>query len=221
MVMETEDLGKPINTCLSAGTDIENNTIAQAKVYLSEKYNNKYNLTPHLTYMICPFPEYNLQKIIPELDAYFKEKRQLVLRLNDLHFNPRRKFFSMPISGTEVNDIHKDLVLLFNKFLDGSVRAKDIERIKAGERDAKEIELIKKYGYFRIFDNFTPHITIGNVEAEDAEIPAIEQKLKQMLADLINNDIIVDNVHVTFHTDSEVQSEMQEIWGKDYKLQTA
>ena len=64
-------LGKPINTCLSAGTDIESKFIAKAKNYIGKNFHNRYNLLPHLTYTICPFPEYNLGKIKKEIDSYF------------------------------------------------------------------------------------------------------------------------------------------------------
>lgn len=217
-MLNVADLGKPINTCLSAGTDIQNEPLSKAKEYLTKNYNNRYNLLPHLTYMICPFPEYNLEKAKVDISDYFLNKKPFVFNLSELHFEPKKKFYSIPVIGSEVKNLHEDLVHLFNKYRDGHVRKKDIARIQAGEREPKEIELIRKWGYFRIFDNFTPHITVGNVEADDKEIPLITKKLQEMLKDVLGKTITINQIHIAFHTDSEIQTEMKELWGKDYSL---
>lgn len=215
---ECKDLGKPINTCLSADTDINNKLITKAKDFLSKNYRNRFDLPPHLTYMICPFPEYNLEKVKINIDAYFKNKTPFVFNLSNLHYEPKNKFYSIPVIGENIRKLHEDLVHLFNKYRDGHIREKDVTRIKAGEREQEEIDLIRKYGYFRIFDRFTPHITVGNVETSEENIPQITQKLNDILKEIIGKSIIVDKVSVTFHTDSDVQTEMQKLWGKDYLL---
>lgn len=216
---KNKDLGKPINTCLTAYTDIDNKFIARAKHFLSKDYHNRYDSLPHLTYMICPFPEYNLEKIKREIDSYFKNKTPFIFNLSNLHFEPKRKFYSIPVIGENIKKLHEDLVHLFNKYRDDHIREKDILRIEAGEREQEEINLIKQYGYFRIFDRFTPHITIGNVETSGENIQQITQKLNEVLLEIVGKSIVVEKISVIFHTDSEVQTEMKELWGKDYFLQ--
>lgn len=210
------NIGTPVNTCLSAGTDIENEIILKAKRFLAINYQNQYDLPPHLTYMLCPFPEYNLEKIKPEIEQYLKNKKTMKFTLGDLELEPKKRFFSIPVRGEEIKLIHKELLILFNKYRDNRVREKDITRINSGERSEEEIELIKKYGYFRVLDKFSAHITIGNVEASDDQIPLITQNLNRMLAEVINKRLEINKIKVVFHTDSEIQSEMKELWKKDY-----
>ena len=214
----TPTYGKPINTCLSAGTDIESEEIQKAKKYLTDNFNNHYNLLPHITFTICPFPEDNLAKIVKEIDSYFEGKNRISFELAPLNYEPQKQFFSLPIVGSEIKKIHEDLVNLFNKYRDGYIREKDLLRFQSNERTVKDMELIQQYGYFRIFERFTPHITIGNVETTDEMMPLIKNELERLLENTISKNITVNKIHLTFHTDSEIQSDMQEIWGKDYFL---
>lgn len=217
-MIDMTGLNKPINTCLSSGTDLNIDSINEAKKYLTTQYNNKYSLPPHLTFMICPFPEYNLELVKTDLENYFKDKRSFVFSLGELQFEAKRKFYSIPVIGEEIMDLHRDLISLFNKYRDGHVREKDIERIKSGECTPQEIELTRQYGYFRIFEKFTPHITVGNIEVEDSEIPQITIKLIELLKDIEGKDITINKLNVIFHTDSTNQKMMKEIWIKDYVL---
>ena len=52
----------------------------------------------------------------------------------------------------------------------------------------------------------------------DENIPQITQKLNDLLKGIVGKGIVIDKVRVTFHTDSEIQTEMKELWGKDYLL---
>jgi hypothetical protein len=219
--MDLTNLGKPINTCLSVSSDIDNKIIARAKDFLTLNYKNHFNLSPHLSYAICPFPEDNLEKIKEELDKYFLGKSPFVFQLLDLAYEEKNKFFSISLAGEEIMKLHTDLVNLFNKYRSGCIREKDITRINDGKIGDKEIQLIKNYGYFRIFENFTPHITIGNVETNEEEVPNITKKLNEILIGLVGKSIEVDKIKVMWHTDSEVQSEMKSMWEKEYVLENS
>ena len=213
-----QGLEKSINTCLSVATRLDIEEVAKAKRFLTKNYKNRYSLSPHLTYMISPFPEYNLKEAELELDKYFKNQKRFTFKLSKLGFEPVRKFYSLPVMDGQVMKLHKDMLKLLNKYRDGHIREKDVTRIERGEISNKEIGYIKKYGYFRVLDNFTPHLTVGSVEAEDSEIPTVTKKLKRLLSSVLQGNIQVNEVLVNFHTDSENQSEMKSIWEKKYKL---
>ena len=213
-----KNLNKTINTCLAAGTEIEDDNIRYAKKYLTDNYFNRYDILPHLTYAVCPFPKYNLIKAVKETDMYFNNKSLISLKLHKLHFDENNKFFSIPVSGYEVKKMHEDLVNIFNKYRDGYIREKDFNRIKKGEISKKDTELIKKYGYFRVFDNYSPHITIGNIKTDYKKASEIKDKINEILKNTTGKIIKIKKVHLSFHSDSEIQSGIKEIWSKDYFL---
>ncbi|MGD8744472.1 MAG: 2'-5' RNA ligase family protein [Candidatus Woesebacteria bacterium] len=210
-------LDKTIDTCLSAGTRFDIKEIAKAKKYL-KKYDNRYDLPPHLTYAISPFPEKNLKKVEKESDKYFKNLKSFSFKIGKLEFDERKNFFYLPIKSKKVMRIHKDMLELLNKYREGYIREKDLERIEKGLLNPEEIKLIKKYGYFRVLDNFIPHLTIGNVEAKKEEIVNIKNELIEILKNLSKRSIQVNEVRVHLHTDSKIQSKMKSIWIKRYQL---
>ena len=213
---------KPINTCLSVDFLIDSDQLAKAKNYLAVKYGNIYNFAPHATLSICPFPQYNLKKVIPRLETVIRDQSVFRCTLGTILFEPKRRFYSIPIEGDTLFSFHQELFLLSNEYRDGYVREKDVEKIAKHERTDEEVELIEKYGYFRVMENYHPHITIGNIEnISGFEEYTVTGKLEELLGKDIPQTFEVKEIEVIFHTDSETQSEMQNIWDKKYTLKSS
>jgi hypothetical protein len=209
---------KTTNTTLSVGTEIHNDTIARAKSYLSNNYNNKYNLDPHFNFIIIAMPESNIKKVEIALDDYFKDKKTLNLLLSTLDYEPKHKFFSIPVVGKEVMNFHKELLNILNGLRDGCIREKDIEKMQDGTRDPEEIQNIKLYGYPRVLSKFTPHITIGNVGLESFDIKEITNKLNTLLEGIFNKTIEIRKIGVSFYEEAEFQTDLKFLWTKEYDL---
>lgn len=212
---------KSITTCFGIDFKILNDQITKAKGYLSQYFGSKFDhLVPHVTFSLTPLPKKNFVSLKKEFEQYLKReiKKPFPVKFSNLKLEANKNFFYLPVFGSQIKKIHRDIVKLFNQYREGCLREKDLERVKNGEYSAKEANHIKKYGYLRTMGHFHPHITIGDVNTEKPNMVKIKRELKKMLAGVVNQTLLVDNIHAVFYRDAKKQSAMKVIWEKDYWL---
>lgn len=159
--------------------------ILQARTELSiASYWGNYEITPHITIYVTAFPE-----------AVFTDCKQTLKRLDTTVFeikltniaivenkNRNNIFVMLALeSSNALTNFHKTIVKTINPFREGLIRSKDQERIKNNQYSPEEVAVIKKYGYLRVFDRFTPHITIGELPDPNTElIKNLHNELKEI-----------------------------------------
>lgn len=206
---------------ISIGVEVNDKTISEAKKYLKDKYRNKYDdPNPHVNFLIMAMPEGNNEKVDKILQNYFSKIGDISFELGGLHFEEKEAFFSLPILNDQVMKIHKDLIELLNPIRNGFIRERDKERIDSKKTDKVGEEYIYKYGYLRVLDRFTPHITIGNLVENytNLDIPIIKSELDKRLGHLYQNKIIFNKVYAVHMQDAEIQSDYKVLWEKFYYL---
>lgn len=207
---------------ISIGVEINNKSISDAKRYLKEKYGNKYDdPNPHVNFLIMAMPEGNESILDSVLNEYFNKISQINFELGQLHLEPKNNFFSLPILNDQIMEIHKDLIKLLNPIRNGTIRERDKERIDNNKTDLIEERYIYKYGYLRVLDKFTPHITIGNLVDgfTNQDIPNIQKELDTRLNSLYFKRMNFDKVYAVHMQDAEIQSDYKILWEKFYKLE--
>lgn len=211
---------KTTNTVFSVDSILDIDALTKAKLFMNENYGNQYShLPPHLAYTIMPFPEEKLSLGKKDLIEYIEKQKTYSVHISDLMFEERGKFFYISLDGDLVKKIHEDITTLLNKYRDGYVREKDLERLNNGDFDDKSKQYLIDYGYTKVFDNFKTHITIGNYTTENVNVEELTSKLRDILCPILNKDYVIDNIHGVFHTDSaNNQSEMKEIWSEVFYL---
>lgn len=211
--VDTIFYGKTTNTVLSVDSIIENEAIISAKRFMNEKYGNKYShIPPHLSYALVPFPINNLERARIELIDFIKQQQPYTLEYSDLKYGERNNLFFVEVLGVNIQHLHQDITTLLNAYRENSIRAKDLERVNSGYFTVQELEYLKTYGYSRVFDCYKPHITIGNFTIPNVDVDELTDTLKKMLSNLYNQKSVVNNIHVSFHTDADNQSDMKVIW---------
>ena len=209
----------PIDTVFSTDSAVNVPEIAQAKKFLTARAGNTYNLPiPHITYSITPIPRETFPQAKAAVQGQIKRIKPFQVRFGDLKYQPERKFYSIPIEGEKCRELHETFTTLLARFRTNHVRSKDLDRYKAGKLSPKEIEYLEKYGYFRIFDNFASHITIGNVGDTDLTEAEITRELRLILKPVLNREFTVANIRALFHTDARIQGNMQVIWEEEFRL---
>jgi hypothetical protein len=203
---------------LSVGTQVHNANIMAAKAFLKKEYGNKYDAEPHFNFIIMAFPDYRVHDIEDRLDNYLKKLKPLKLKLGTLRYEEKQQFYSIPIVGEEAMTFHKELIAILNPIRDGYIREKDLVRITEGKTDALEEEYIYKYGYLRVLDKFTPHITLGNIQTAEADQDDIQNKLTDFLGTLYGSELTIDEIRADFILDADVQSNYKRLWTKIYNL---
>ena len=180
---------KTIDTTLSTYSNVFDNSIKNAKEYLTNNFGNQYNSPPHVTYSICPFPQHNLERITSEMSQYFSSLAGFSFTFEKLQFDKRMKFFYLPITNTEVLTLHEDMTNLSNKYRDGFIREKDAIRLKESYYNEKQKKNIETYGYGRVFSESKLHITIGNINTAEENYSHVEKELINILQ-LIDRGIV-------------------------------
>jgi hypothetical protein len=203
----------------SVGTKIDEEKIMEAKLYLKNYYNNKYDANPHFNFLITAMPDYRLKDLESLTENYFKNKKSVKIKLGKLHYEQKGRFFSISILGKEVIQLHKELIDVLNPIRDGYIREKDLTRIKENKTSEEEKENILTYGYLHVLNTFKPHITVGNIQSEgDVDIRKIKSNLDSILDSVYNKELLVKNILVSYIQDAEVQSDYKKLWEKVYKL---
>ncbi|MFH0952228.1 MAG: DUF1045 domain-containing protein [Patescibacteria group bacterium] len=212
---------KLTNTCFAVSSVIENKTLAQAKTYLRDNFGNIYNQPPHITYSLIPIKGVYLEPLKEEIDRYFLNTNKFDLQLTDLMTDTDKddEFISIHFADdSAIRKIHADILTITNKYRNGYIRTKDLKRINDGVYTSDKIDNIKKYGYSRVLDDYHPHITIGNITSEGADLEGLEKDIKKQLAEVINSQLVIDNIRAIFYQDAEREAEMKIRWQGSYKL---
>ncbi len=211
---------RPINTVFSVNSILNIRELVQAKLLMNNKYGNQYShIPPHIGFTIMPFPQENLEKGIHDLEEYIQQQKPFPVHISNLIYNDKDKFFYVDLSGEMIKKHHKNITRMLNKYRMNYIREKDIERLNNKDFDEQSIKYLSKYGYSKVFDNYLTHITIGNFTVENVNVKELRTELEKILQPTLNRDIILNNIHGVFHTDSaNNQSEMKQIWDKVYTL---
>jgi len=209
---------KITDKCFSISSLVNIPCINSAQEYLAGNFKSTYNLDPHITFAIIPLPEWNLEKIKNEIDLYFKNKHRIVLKFAELHVDTKNRFFSLNVKNTRIRKLHEDMLKILERYREGFIREKDLKRIEKGIYSSAQIYNIMHYGFPRVFQQFHPHITIGNITNGHAGIRCVKVKLEEMLGVLTNNEFCLKNVSAFYHSDSIDQSNMEVFWKRTYDL---
>jgi len=210
---------KSINTVFSTDSVLEIPEIVDAKEILNKEYGSKYFIPiTHMGYSIVPCPEYNFENIKEDILEYISKQKPYKIVFKELVIQPESHFVYLKIEGTDPKRIHKEITIISNKYRDDYVREKDLERLEEGKFNDLERQYLEEYGYTRVMDLYKSHITIGSFDM-DTEIEEVEKRLQKILKPILNKEIVIDNIHPIFHTDTkESQLGMKVIWEEVIKL---
>jgi hypothetical protein len=210
---------QPINTVFSTDSVLDIPEIVEAKEILNKEYGSKYFIPiTHMGYSIVPCPKYNFEKIKEEILEYISKQKPYKIVFKELVIQPESHFVYLKTEGKDPKRIHEEITKISNKYRDDYVREKDLERLDEGKFNDLEKQYLKEYGYTRVMDLYKSHITIGSFDM-DTDIEEVENKLQRILEPILNKEIVVDNIHPIFHTDSKgSQLGMQVIWEEVIKL---
>lgn len=210
---------KTTKTTVSIGTQIHETKIMEAKTYLKKEFNNKYDIDPHFNFLIMAMPDYRIKDMERLFEKYFNNMHPLKIKLGNLEYEEKHKFFSIPMLGKEVMDFHKELISILNPIRDDYIREKDLLRINENRTDEEETQNILDYGYLRVLNKFIPHITIGNIQNdENVDIQQVKDTLNNILGNLYQSEITISEIYVSFIEDAEIQSDYKWLWEKEYIL---
>lgn len=205
---------------VSIGFKIHEPKIMEAKTYLKKEFNNKYDVEPHFNFVITAIPEYRIKDIANIMDTYFENKKPITLKFEQLEYDPKSRFFSIPLIGNTVIETHKELLNILNSIRDNYIREKDLKRINDKRTNLTEEKYIYKYGFPKVLDNFTSHITIGNIiTTENINLNDIQNKLNKILSEFYNSDFTVNKMYASIIEDAEIQTDCVVVWEKEYILQ--
>jgi len=187
---------------------------------MSQHYGNKYNtLIPHMTYALVALPKQDLTTGQKALTKYIQKQQQFKVHVSDLMYDEKAKFFYLILSGEMIKKHHENFVLLLNKLRRNHIRQKDFDRLNTDCFDKLSSKYLKDFGYPRVFDNFESHITTGNYIVDNVDIEELKTKLRTILRNVLNKDIVVDNIEGIFYIDSATnQDKMKVLWRKRFHL---
>lgn len=113
---------------------------------------------PHITIYSPEFATKNLGKIknfISELD------------FSDINFSyesPMEGEFHIGINfvkNIKIQKLHEEIVLGLNSFREGRLRDKYKNKDFINRQSPRQLEHIKRFGYRNLFEDYTPHLTLG------------------------------------------------------------
>lgn len=186
---------------------------------MKQEFGNKYDADPHFNFIIMAMPIYRTEDIELKLNEIFKDMRSLELKLGNLRYEEKQRFYSIPIVGEEAMTFHRKLIDALNPLRDGYIREKDLARINEGKTDKLEDEYIHEYGYLRVLSKLTPHITIGNLQSENVDLGAITNNLNNILGNLFGSTLSVNEIRADLIEDAQVQTDYKRLWNKTYKIE--
>lgn len=209
----------PVNTCIASDFRVDISEINAAKKSLAEKYGSRFNIPSHITVLLMPFTQELFDKAKPEIEDYLQKLKPVNITIGDPVCELDRKFFSLTVNEEEILPIHRKLLALAGKYRTNQLREKDIRRLEEGRYGDIEKANLEKHG-FAFSDNlFNSHLTLGNVSVPDVDLSEVKKQLDNLLKPILHKQIPLSRIKLVFHTDSPVQSDMVELWSKEYLLQ--
>lgn len=149
----------------------------------------------HITLYMCRFERASYKLLIKSL--YDTELNKFSVNIDRLTFTPSKnggKFCSIKIKGKSLQKIHEQIVSIANPLRNNLIRSKELQRVKDDVYSKKEIELLYKYGYVEVMENYRPHITIGDNVSVNAQL----KKSSQSKVNQLDKTIAVQNIIVSF-----------------------
>lgn len=208
----------PVNTCIASDFRIDIPQINEAKKLLAEKYDSKFNIPSHITVLLMPFTQELFDEAKPEIEEYFQKLKPVNITIGDLICELDRRFLSLKVNEEEILPIHRKLLALAGKYRTNQLREKDIRRLEEGRYSDIEKTNLEKHG-FAFSDNlFNSHLTLGNVSTTDVDLSEVKKQLDNLLKPILRKQISLSRIKLVFHTDSPIQSDIVELWSKEYDL---
>mgnify|MGYP001612959462 CR=1 FL=1 len=222
MVEETTLLGPtknfiPVNTCVAADFRVDVAEINQAKNLLAEKYASKFNIPSHITILLMPYTQTLFERVKPELERFFSSLSPIIITIKSLDCETDRKFFSLKVDEAGLLKVHRELLSIAGKYRSNELREKDIKRLEEGRYEQIEKDNLVKHGFVFTDNLFNSHLTLGSCPGE-ADLEKVKGELSEILNHLIGTKIILNHVNFVFHTDSPNQSDMVELYKKEFLL---
>ena len=159
--------------------------IKGVKESLGVSYPNHETQTPHITLYSCKFSELKFLNLIEEIKSLHLRSFSLNLEKIKVEKNSKASdnlFTSIGFHDeTPLRELHEKIWPVANQLRGDLVREKDAERFRAGIYDQKKFDLIKKYGYEYVGENFKPHITLGEIKkGEEEKLDGLRRSLDSL-----------------------------------------
>lgn len=216
---------KPSKTILHISTEINIPGVQEIRDLLTAKYGNEYNVLTHLTFLLMPMGSEEKDNIETLLDKFLKSNntKRFTIKTKEVQMDLTKKFFYLPIEGDAVKKLHLELLELCNKYRHDFIREKDYLRLTQdpGYFNGAELTNIKKYGYTRVKNKFEPHITIGNIGAEnirEEEALKLKSDFAEKLTNVINKEFTIKKITAFIATESNTTANQKILWEKTYDL---
>jgi len=157
----------------------------QAKLIASVKsknhieYPGNYKYQPHITIYLCRFTKAKFKKLFKNLKT--KNFKSFLLRIGKLEKQTNNKNSFIYLSLVKNKSLilfHEYILKIANPLRGELIRSKDKIKIESGEYTNIQKRYLLKYGYYRVLKFFIPHITLGELTANDIK------KLKHFKSDL-------------------------------------
>ena len=139
------------------------------------------NNLPHVTLYPPEYPEHNKQLVIEDIEKIADETKQFALNVSGI--GGGEGWISIDFNASpEVIELHERLVNNLNAFREGHLRAKYHKHEYIVNLDEATKEVINKYGYPGVLNNFKPHLTITRLKNSSDFVTAkqiVESALNQ------------------------------------------
>ncbi len=149
----------------------------KSKNYINYPGNYKYQ--PHITIYLCRFTKEKFRKLLRNLKT--NNIKSFVLKIGKLKQQSDGKILFIYLSLVKneyLISFHKYILKMANPLRGMLIRSKDKIKIKSGDYTNIQKRYLLKYGYHRVLKFFIPHITLGELAANDIK------KLKHLKSDL-------------------------------------
>ncbi len=158
---------------------------------LVKNYGIKKDFYPHLNIYDLSVPKDNLKAIIKKLKAFVSAQKSFKIKIGKINS------FSFGIIFLEVNKskqlelLHKNIVkevaVLKGECIDKDYLSPNRKYTK------RQKELLIAYGNPFVFDQFQPHITIGNIFDKNQ----LKSICKELNSQLKFQEFVIDSIHIT------------------------
>ncbi len=153
-------------------------------------------LEPHITLYYSKFNPDKFSTLVRNLELHNIEPFKVTLGEICGHYSDSRDkvFYTMRLANPEpVLKLHERVLKVANNLRGDLLREKDIIRQSEGKLNAKEMSYLKRYGSYRVLDNFHPHITLGVTDNTDERV---DDKIRSAYAPLIGTKFNITNLTV-------------------------
>jgi len=186
------------NTCTWIGIGID--LPKQSGVYrdvvmfnklLVKNYGIKKDFYPHLNIYDLSVPKENLKAIIEKLKAFVSTQKSFKIKTKKINFFPFGIVFLEVQKSKQLELLHKNIVKGIVA-LKGECIDKDYLSLNR-KYTKRQKELLMRYGNPFVFDQFQPHITIGNI----FDKKQLKNICKELNLQLKPQEFEIESIHIT------------------------